>query len=162
MAEESSTDSSLDGEEPFVSDRLLLDAWNCHQDADAFSILVHRYSRFVMSVCLRQCRTPEDAGGATGATNTVDLDGAAANTASPQVTTDPFAESPFRNQTAVHSNSNAPQPSKSTWASENADFLARVEQALTEKGRFQFVETPLDLAIEKCFSVQACAEFPYH
>ncbi|TWU31751.1 sigma-70 family RNA polymerase sigma factor [Novipirellula artificiosorum] len=50
------------------SDRLLLDAWTRHRDADALAHLVQRYSALVMSVCRRQCRTHEDAEDAFQAT----------------------------------------------------------------------------------------------
>ncbi len=50
------------------SDFVLLDAWRRHHDADAFAALVKRYSRLVMGVCRRQCRSQEDAEDAFQAT----------------------------------------------------------------------------------------------
>ena len=43
------------------TDALLADAWKTHRDAEAFGCLVVRYSGLVLGVCLRQCRTVEDA-----------------------------------------------------------------------------------------------------
>lgn len=50
------------------TDRLLLDAWNSHQDPDAFTVLVQRYGTLVKGVCGRQSRSREDAEDAFQAT----------------------------------------------------------------------------------------------
>lgn len=62
VAEEAPQDSNA------FTDRLLLDAWNSHQDPDAFAALVQRYAGLVKGVCKRQSRSPEDAEDAFQAT----------------------------------------------------------------------------------------------
>ncbi|MEO1527092.1 MAG: sigma-70 family RNA polymerase sigma factor [Planctomycetota bacterium] len=61
---EPSTRTELDG----LSDADLLDAWAKDRYGEALATLVQRYSRLVISVCRRRCRTSEDADDAFQAT----------------------------------------------------------------------------------------------
>ena len=53
---------AVSAEEAFarMSDRDLLDAWTRDAHRDALAVLVQRYSRMVLSVCRRRCRTTSD------------------------------------------------------------------------------------------------------